>query len=405
MYPASLQGDARPQFVPQLADVRLSKNWTIAGDGLYYVDLHDTQRRLQRLDLKTGAMTFSPPTPVTYGIPPITLIATGGASGNPVTFSVLSGPGSVSGANGSMLTITGAGTIFVAANQAGNSSYQAATQVTASIVVNQAGVIVTLVPSRTSGNSSTTFTYTATVTSTTTGTITITATPTSGGPFTYGPLALSGGVASSGSRMTGAANGPVTVTASYNGDANFVANVGSTLVTLGTANYTLAASPSNLTVTRSTPASTTITMTPLNGYVGTATFSCGSLPAYATCTFTPSSITTTDGVTPQTSVMTIDTLAPSARPGISASMLWIPGAMFALLVFIGRKRMNKRMQSLLMLLLLATLALGASGCGSRASFATPTGADSITLNVTAVGSPGTGSSNLNQTLNLTVTIQ
>jgi hypothetical protein len=50
-----------------------------------------------------------------------------------VTFSVVSGPGTVSG---STLTITGTGTVVVAANQAGNANYTAATQVTHSIVVN-----------------------------------------------------------------------------------------------------------------------------------------------------------------------------------------------------------------------------------------------------------------------------
>jgi Tol biopolymer transport system component len=57
LYRSSLTGDPTPQIVPQLAHVRLSKNWTIAGDGLYYVDLYDTQRRLQRLDLKTGSIS------------------------------------------------------------------------------------------------------------------------------------------------------------------------------------------------------------------------------------------------------------------------------------------------------------------------------------------------------------
>jgi len=435
---------------------------------------------------------FAPTTPVTYGVSPITLTATGGASGNPVTFSVISGPGSVSGTNNATLTVTGAGTIVVAANQIGNTSYLAAPQVTASIVVNKAaltvtanpitiaygqtlpayttsitgfvngdssavvsgtaslttspatptttgaytitasqgslaatnysftfvnanltinpaGVIVTLVPNHTTGNAATNFTYTATVTSVTsgtpTGTISITATATSGGPFSYGPYTLSGGVAAGGGKMSGAGNGPVTVTASYSGDTNFVANLGTTLITLGTANYTLAASPSSLTVTRGTPASTTITMTPLSGYVGTASFSCGSLPAFTSCIFSPASLTTTDGVTPQTAVMTIYTLAPSAQHTTSTSMLWIPGAMLALLVFIGRRRMSKRMQSLLTLLVLATLALSASGCGTGGFYVTPTGADNISVTVSAVGAPGTGSSNLNQTLNLNITIQ
>ena len=53
-----------------------------------------------------------------------------------MTFSVVSGPGSVAG---STLTITGAGTVVVAADPAGNTNYAAAAQVTKSVTVNQAG--------------------------------------------------------------------------------------------------------------------------------------------------------------------------------------------------------------------------------------------------------------------------
>jgi hypothetical protein len=80
---------------------------------------------------------------VTYGVSPITLSATGGASGNAVTFSFVSGPGTLSG---STLTVTGAGTIVIAANQTGNTNYSAATQVTQSIVVNQASQTITFTP-------------------------------------------------------------------------------------------------------------------------------------------------------------------------------------------------------------------------------------------------------------------
>ena len=89
----------------------------------------------------TQTITFTAPaSPVTYGVSPIALVATGGASGNAVTFSIVSGPGTISG---STLTITGAGTVVVAANQAGNANYAAATQVTQSIVVNVIGVAAT----------------------------------------------------------------------------------------------------------------------------------------------------------------------------------------------------------------------------------------------------------------------
>jgi hypothetical protein len=84
----------------------------------------------------TQTITFAAPaSPVTYPVAPITLSATA-SSGLAVTLSVMSGPGSVTG---NTLTVTGTGTIVIAANQAGNSSYAPAPQVTQSIVVNPSG--------------------------------------------------------------------------------------------------------------------------------------------------------------------------------------------------------------------------------------------------------------------------
>ena len=74
-----------------------------------------------------------------YGTP-VTLSATA-SSGLTVAYTVSSGPGSIS--NGTTLTPTGVGTIVVAANQAGNTDYMAATQVTVSVKVNLAPLVVT----------------------------------------------------------------------------------------------------------------------------------------------------------------------------------------------------------------------------------------------------------------------
>jgi len=68
----------------------------------------------------------------TFGVAPITLAATA-SSGLPVTFSRLSGPASLIG---NVLTITGAGTVVVSANQTGNDTYESAPQVTRTLVVN-----------------------------------------------------------------------------------------------------------------------------------------------------------------------------------------------------------------------------------------------------------------------------
>ena len=85
-------------------------------------------------------ISFSPPaSPVTYGVSPITLTASA-TSGLTVAFSVLSGPGTI---NGSTLSITGAGTIVIAADQAGNADYAPAAEVQQSVVVNQATPAIT----------------------------------------------------------------------------------------------------------------------------------------------------------------------------------------------------------------------------------------------------------------------
>lgn len=78
-----------------------------------------------------------PTTPVVYGVAPFALSATGGGSGNAVTFSVVSGPAQL---NGSTLSIVGVGTVVVAADQAGNANYTAATEVQRTIVVLPAGL-------------------------------------------------------------------------------------------------------------------------------------------------------------------------------------------------------------------------------------------------------------------------
>jgi hypothetical protein len=85
-------------------------------------------------------ITFNALAGVTYGVSPITLSATS-TSGLAVTFSVTSGPGTIS--NG-ILTVTGAGTIVIAANQAGNADYNPATAVSQSIAVAQAPLTVTV---------------------------------------------------------------------------------------------------------------------------------------------------------------------------------------------------------------------------------------------------------------------
>jgi len=91
--------------------------------------------------LDPQAISFAPPAAGTAG-GMITLSATGGASGQPVVFTVdaTSGSGvcSVSGVDGSLLTFTTSGACVVDANQAGDATYAAAPQVRDTITVSAA---------------------------------------------------------------------------------------------------------------------------------------------------------------------------------------------------------------------------------------------------------------------------
>jgi len=147
-----------------------------------------------------------PPSPVTYGVMPITLSATGGASGNPVVFSVLSGPGSVLG---STLTITGAGTVIVAANQAGNANYAAATQVSKTIIVDPISQTITFTG------------LPATAVYGAAGPYTLNGTASSGLPVTYSLISGPGSVVGASLTIIGA--GSITVAANQPGNANYAA--------------------------------------------------------------------------------------------------------------------------------------------------------------------------------------
>ncbi len=85
-------------------------------------------------------ITFPSPGPVTYGAPPITLTATA-TSGWPIVFTVLSGPATVSG---NVLTITGAGSVIVRADQSGNTDYLPAPTASQTITVNKVPLTTTV---------------------------------------------------------------------------------------------------------------------------------------------------------------------------------------------------------------------------------------------------------------------
>ena len=137
----------------------------------------------------------------------VTLAATS-SSGLSVVYTVTSGPATVSG---NTLTVTGVGTVVVAANQAGNATYLAAATVSKSLTVTQGSQTITFPDLATRQ-----FLLTA-------NTVTLAATSSSGLSVDY--TVTSGPATVSGNTLTVTGGGTVVVAANQAGNATYLAAV------------------------------------------------------------------------------------------------------------------------------------------------------------------------------------
>src|SRR5262249_29576669 len=135
--------------------------------------------------------------------------------------------------------------------------------------------------------------------------------------------------------------------------------------------FSVSASPMTLTIAAGQTGAITFTVTPLNGFTQAVSFSCGSLPAAASCVFSPSSVTP-DGTHAVASTLTIRTSA-SSTSGLRAAKRGGPlvqlaglGAFsffsFGVLALRGRRR-RAAWWTLWLGLALALVACGGGGGG------------------------------------------
>jgi hypothetical protein len=118
---------------------------------------------------QTIAFTSTAPSSATVGGPTYTVAATGGASGNPVTFTIDAASSSVCSLSGSTSTVSfvGPGTCTINADQAGDSNYEAAPQMQQSFAVGKGSQLITFTssPPSTATVGGPTYTVAATVSS------------------------------------------------------------------------------------------------------------------------------------------------------------------------------------------------------------------------------------------------
>lgn len=177
-------------------------------------------------------------------------------------------------------------------------------------------------------------------------------------------------------------------------------------INLPVADFQLTVNPSSLTIAQGQSGTATFTVTPVNGFNSKVGFACSGLPAEATCTFNPTSVTPNGN--PITSTLTVSTTAKSAairgpgalRPGVTFATL-LPLLLVAG-VFLGRKQTQLR-GALIALVVVVLLAFGLVSCSGNSSnkgnSGTPLGTS--TLSVSAAAS---GASTTSHTATLTITI-
>jgi hypothetical protein len=337
----------------------------------------------------SGTLATAPAT-IVYGSS-LTLAATGGASGKPVTYTIdpsSTGAGSIS--TGGVLTATGLGTLVIDANQAASDTtatpnYAQAAQVQAFLTVVPVSAVTTPVISPANG----TTLYTSgnlnvvTITDalaganiyyTTNGsTPTLSSTPytapfalTAAGSATVNAIAIAPGYA-----LSGVATATYTVSATA-------------------ANFTASVAPSAVTVTPGSPGIVDITVTSQYGFNSATTFACSTVPTNLSCSFNPATVTPSNGQNASTAL----TLTESGSAALQhRSNPFLPeGATFAIAVcFLGWK---KRRALFLTFVLIAGVATQLAGCGGDGS-APPT-----TSNVVVTATSG----KVVQTIQLQVTV-
>jgi hypothetical protein len=169
--------------------------------------------------------------------------------------------------------------------------------------------------------------------------------------------------------------------------------------------FSIAATPTTLTVSPGQSANFTITVTPLGSFSNSVTFSCSGLPATSSCLFQPASVTPAGG--PVSSNLTIYTtgVVASDLPLTRGNRHWPSGGILALAGLTGlflQRRYWNRFLAVSCVLVMAALAIALGGCGgsgpSSSNHGTPQGLYTLMV-------AGTSSSGVEQTTKVTLDVQ
>jgi hypothetical protein len=184
------------------------------------------------------------------------------------------------------------------------------------------------------------------------------------------------------------------------------------LTNVVSADYSITANPTSLTIVQGQSGSTVLTITPVGGLTGTVAFTCTGLPSQAGCAFAPAQVVMTGDDTVKTVTLTVNTtgangvisdlrpVPPPSSTGLSALWVLPPGLFFLAIPFAltvaipgRRKKGTQRPRYLglaLVLLLGAFTVSGMTACSGVSSPAgrggTPPGQYSVSAAASVSGS-------------------
>lgn len=152
--------------------------------------------------------------------------------------------------------------------------------------------------------------------------------------------------------------------------------------------FALSVSPSNLTESRGGSATITVTASSLGNFSGDVALSCSGQPAGVTCAFSPQTITPGSGSA--SSSLTISVSQQGYQMGMLRMAPWsglfVAGiTLLPLAAGQSKSKLLRQRGMVIMLVVVASLLLIGSGCGSSSSNHTPTGS---TRQITITGSSG-----------------
>ncbi|MFZ0663843.1 MAG: glycosyl hydrolase 53 family protein [Acidobacteriaceae bacterium] len=209
--------------------------------------------------------------------------------------------------------------------------------------------------------------------------------------------------------------GTYTLTASAAGLASAMATL--TVIAATAPNFSIAASPTSLTISSGGSGNVALTLTPVGGYTGTVTMSCNTKLSGVSCSFNPATYTADGSDTALTGTMTVAASSTAAmlrqpftkkRSGLLAALaFFFPGSSLLFLAGFRRRRLLQGRRGARMMILAALLLFGSMGLtacggggGNQGGGGTP---PPVSGTVTVIASGSTGS--VSQSINLTVNVQ